>query len=509
MAPFRQKTKFEEIRDIHNHDKIVAKRRKITLWTLLVIAVVVAVYLIGAYFFSNFFFPRTVINGINCSWRSASMSNDLFQKSADDYTLTLYEMDDETEEIVGSDIQMEIQLGEDLQNLIDEQNGFTWVSHLFHPTEITIDSTVLYNEQELASVMDALDCFDEENVTPSEAPQLIGYTDGVGYEVSEPVYGNDVSRATLLLNLHQAVQDISPSIDLVETDCYNQANFASEYERLSKLKDLLNEHVNRTITYEFGSEQEVLNGTQLSEWLVIREEPEEGSDEEARVVTLEELLGDSKGDIDLDRLTFSFDQDRLAEFVYGLAYDHNTKYLYHDLVTHTGETVTVDGGNYGWYLDQAATLEALNGYLDAEEDYTGEAIFEQRAAQFDFPDYGNTYLEVSLSEQHFWYYRDGVLTLDSDFVSGNPSTGHATPTGTYEIAYKARDQVLEGQGYSSPVSYWMPFYAGVGFHDASWRSSFGDSIYLTNGSHGCLNLPPSVAETLYGYIEGGECVLIY
>ncbi len=509
MAPFRQKTKFEEIRDIHNHDKIVAKRRKITLWTLLVIAVIVAAYFVGAYFFSNHFFPRTIINGINCSWKSASMSNDLFQKNADEFTLTLYEKDDATEEIVGSDIDLMTQPDADLQDLIDEQNGFAWFAHLFHPTEITLDNTVVYDEQKLSAAMDALDCFDEENVTPSEAPQLTGYTEGVGYEVSEPVYGNDVNRTTLLSYLHQAVQNQDSSIDLVDTDCYNQANYESEYERLSRLKDILNEHVNRTITYEFGSEQEVLDGTQLSEWVVLREEPEEGSDAEARYVTLEELTQDSEGDIDLDRLTVSFDQDKLAEFVYGLAYDHNTKYLYHDLVTHTGETVPVDGGNYGWYLDQAATLEQLNGFLDAEEDYTGEAVFEQRAAQFDFPDYGNTYLEVSLAEQHFWYYRDGELTLESDFVSGNPNTGHATPTGTYEIAYKARDQVLEGQGYSSPVSYWMPFYAGVGFHDASWRSSFGDSIYLSNGSHGCLNLPASVAETLYGYIEGGECVLIY
>ncbi len=509
MAPFRQKTKFEEIRDIHNHDKIVARRKKIAVRIILVVAVILAVYFVGAYFFSNFFFPRTVVNGINCSWKSASMSNDLFQKSADDYILTLYEKDDATEEIVGSDIDLQIQPGTDLQDLIDEQNGFAWVAHLFRPTEITLENNVVYDEQKLAAAMDALDCFREENVTPSEAPQLTGYTEGVGYEVSEPVYGNDVNRATLLLNLHQAVQNQSASVDFVDADCYNQANFSSEYERLTKLKDLLNEHLNHTITYEFGSEQEVLDGTQLSEWVVIREEPEEGSDEEARVVTLEELTEDSNGEIDLDRLTFSFDQDRLAEFVYGLAYDHNTKYLYHDLVTHTGETVTVDGGNYGWYLDQAATLDQLNGFLDAGEDYTGEAVFTQRAAQFDFPDYGDTYLEVSLSEQHFWYYRDGVLTLESDFVSGNPTTGHATPTGTYEIAYKARDQVLEGQGYSSPVSYWMPFYAGVGFHDASWRSSFGGNIYLTNGSHGCLNLPSSVAETLYGYIEGGECVLIY
>ena len=33
----------------------------------------------------------------------------------------------------------------------------------------------------------------------------------------------------------------------------------------------------------------------------------------------------------------------------------------------------------------------------------------------------------------------------------------------------------------------MPFDGGIGFHDASWRDEFGGDIYLTDGSHGCIN----------------------
>ena len=42
---------------------------------------------------------------------------------------------------------------------------------------------------------------------------------------------------------------------------------------------------------------------------------------------------------------------------------------------------------------------------------------------------------------------------------------------------------------------------GAGLHDASWRSSFGGSIYKTNGSHGCVNMPYSVAKAIYENIE--------
>jgi len=43
----------------------------------------------------------------------------------------------------------------------------------------------------------------------------------------------------------------------------------------------------------------------------------------------------------------------------------------------------------------------------------------------------------------------------------------------------------------------MPFNGGIGLHDADWRSKFGGTIYQTNGSHGCINLPPKVAAQVY------------
>ncbi|MBQ7718263.1 MAG: L,D-transpeptidase, partial [Clostridia bacterium] len=68
---------------------------------------------------------------------------------------------------------------------------------------------------------------------------------------------------------------------------------------------------------------------------------------------------------------------------------------------------------------------------------------------------------------------------------------------------------LKGQGYESPVSYWMPFNGGIGLHDATWRGAFGGSIYRGGGSHGCVNLPFGVAQQLYGVISEGDPVVVY
>lgn len=65
-------------------------------------------------------------------------------------------------------------------------------------------------------------------------------------------------------------------------------------------------------------------------------------------------------------------------------------------------------------------------------------------------------------------------------------------------------------GYASPVNYWVPFTGNVGLHDADgWRSSYGDEIYLTNGSHSCVNLPLSAAKLIYNAVEIGTAVIVY
>ena len=48
-------------------------------------------------------------------------------------------------------------------------------------------------------------------------------------------------------------------------------------------------------------------------------------------------------------------------------------------------------------------------------------------------DYGDSYVEINLTAQHMFLYKDGKLVIDSDFVSGNVSKNNATPTGAYGV----------------------------------------------------------------------------
>ena len=82
--------------------------------------------------------------------------------------------------------------------------------------------------------------------------------------------------------------------------------------------------------------------------------------------------------------------------------------------------------------------------------------------------------------------------------------------GVWAIDAKKHDAVLKGEGYTQPVTYWMPFNGNVGIHDAdTWRSQYGGEIYKTSGSHGCVNTPTANAEKIFNTVEIGTPVIVY
>ena len=144
-----------------------------------------------------------------------------------------------------------------------------------------------------------------------------------------------------------------------------------------------------------------------------------------------------------------------------------------------------------------------------------QAVIDEAKAKADtqeqtvtVPD-GQTYIDISITDQKLVYYENGVPTIITDVVTGNESAHHDTPQGTFQVYNKATNRTLKGPGYSSFVRYWMPFTGNYGLHDASWRGSFGGSIYKTNGSHGCVNMPGNVAEVLFNTISVGTTVIIH
>ena len=209
-----------------------------------------------------------------------------------------------------------------------------------------------------------------------------------------------------------------------------------------------------------------------------------------------------------------FKTKKMQKYIASLAKEYDTLGTTRKFKSASGRKVKVSGGDYGWKMDQTAELKALKKNIRKGEPVEREPKWYRRAKVHKEKDWGNTYAEVDLTNQKMYFIKKGKVVMSSDVVTGRPTPDRVTPHGVYDLTYKTRNATLRGERdengepeYETPVAYWMPFNAGIGFHDATWQSSFGGSRYKTNGSHGCVNMPLSKAKELYSLIPN-ECPII-
>ena len=175
-----------------------------------------------------------------------------------------------------------------------------------------------------------------------------------------------------------------------------------------------------------------------------------------------------------------------------------------------GIELNLPSGAYGWKTDREEEIKALTEAIQNGETVDKEPAYISKGAQKGSNDIGNSYVEIDLTNQHLYLFKDGDIVLETDFVSGNMSKADCvTPPGVFGLTYKTRNAILRGANYETPVNYWMPFNGNVGMHDATWRRAFGGTIYLTSGSHGCINLPLHMAASIYEYVSTGFPVVCY
>ena len=126
---------------------------------------------------------------------------------------------------------------------------------------------------------------------------------------------------------------------------------------------------------------------------------------------------------------------------------------------------------------------------------------------------GETYIDVSLTDQILNYYINGKVSLSTPVITGKP--GSPTPTGTYSIRSYSKDTALYPSDGTGPyyVDYWIGWDRSgnvYGFHDAQWKKGpFGGDTYKTDGSHGCINLPLAAMKELYETTTRGIAVYIH
>lgn len=454
-------------------------KKKALILSGVVISALAVIYLIFSLYFLSHFAFRTTVNHVNVTGKSSAKVEEKLAEEMKEYQLNITTRDGKAEVLLGENIGIEPVFGGEIQELLKKQNGFAWPYYLLKGQELESKAVVRYDETACAKALEEFAFMNQAAWVKSEDAYISDYTKE-GYEIVKETYGTEIHPAALKEAVSDAVSNLTTDLNLEEAGCYVEPAVTYEDEQLNKSLETLNQYVGVSVVYNVGDEKERLDGEIIHTWLSLAEDGSVKIDEEA-----------------------------IAEYVKELAKKYNTAFRKRTLDTSYGQTIQIIGGDYGWKVDNEAEKEMIIKDLKAGEKVERELEYAQTANSHGEHDYGNTYVEINLTAQHLFFYKDGKLLVETDFVSGNLAKNHATPVGAYGLTYKQRDATLRGQDYESDVSYWMPYCGDVGMHDATWRGTFGGSIYKRRGSHGCVNLPASAAKTIFENIEAGYPVLVY
>ena len=459
-----------------------AKRFLIVFSGIVAAFFILAVAITSAYG-KKHFFRGTIINGIDAS----GMTVEELEGRMRQYRIAVKERKADggyiTEQITGDAIGVKVSNTEGLDEVLKGQGFFSGLSGVLGKKENHHEISGLYgyHKEALEQAVSKLRGFSEDFANAPQDAGLSEYDPLAGFQVTPAVEGNQLNKEKTLSVITQAVDELLTEIDLDEQGCYEKPQVYEDDPILTKLSANSRKYAKINITYDFGENKEVIDGNVLCDWLDMNYET---------------------GDVTLDGA-------KVDEYVTGLKKKYDTIFGKRTLHTSYGSDVTVTGGDYGWWMDVPAEQAALKEMIENGESGEREPIYHQKAASHSERDWGSSYVEVNLTAQHVFVYKDGVRVFDTDCVTGNESRGFNTPEGTYSITYKERNAMLVGENYETPVSYWMPFNNNIGLHDAVWRDSFGGDIYKTSGSHGCVNLPYSAAKQIYSYVEKGMPVFCY
>ena len=455
-------------------------------------AVLLVAYIAGAIVFMGRMFPNTTIGDFDVSMKSDAEVAEMLESAVAGYQLDVLG-GGFSYRTTADEIGLSIDTSAILDAVHEDLNPWTWPVLVFQPGHDEGDLLeVSYRQSNYEpEVTDEVNKFNESATPPTNATIL--YDDKKSKFVVEPEKaGTQLNAEAVLATMSTAIDKLEPKARLSEDELVQPTVFSDD-EKLIEAAELASGMVSADLTLVMdGKPVADVNGETLSSFITID-----------------------------DNLQVIFREDEMNAWVSDLADGFNTIGTERSYTRADGKEITVPaGGSYGWEID---TEELMNAVLEGIKSGAAAKIEVpciDTAAVYNGPggrDWGNRYIDVDLSEQHVRFYGDdGSLIWETDCISGSPDGTHNTVPGTWYVNSKESPSKLIGYEngkkiYETSVTYWMPFEGnGIGFHDATWQPSFGGSMYANGyGSHGCVNLSYSAAESLYGIVEVGDPVVVH
>ncbi|GAK47345.1 hypothetical protein LOSG293_050150 [Secundilactobacillus oryzae JCM 18671] len=368
-----------------------------------------------------------------------------------------------------------------LKAAIKNQNPWSWPFKLktveATSDNITVDSIT---ESSLNRLTNTILTETKQNRVATRNANLV-YKDGQ-FTIKKEFQGNQISRHRLSQAIITALHSGNTTINLQNT--YVKPTVTSKSAKLTSAKSQASELASLSVVYHLAGHKIIVSKNQLASWLTYQ----------GGKVTV--------------------DQTKVKAYLSTLNAKYATINKTRTFKSTKRGTVKVKAGIYGWSIQTTSEAKTLAGLIVKGKDIDRTPTIQGSGYGKNGTDIGKTYVEVDKKNQHMWVYRNGKVVVSTDVVTGKPTKG-TTPSGVYYVWSKQRNATLrglndDGSKYASKVSYWMPVdNTGVGIHDSSWQPKYGGTWYLTHGSHGCVNTPPSVMSKVYKVVSVGTPVIIF
>lgn len=359
-----------------------------------------------------------------------------------------------------------------------------WIDNLFSDKDNHLAPEITYDAEKLEQALQNLPIVKQEEKR-EKTVEIVWTEDGY-------ILQNGMESVLNTEKLFQAVQqgltEEKSEIHLEEAGCYEDLPLTGEMKSVLLMWEKVQTFQQCFVTYDFEGKLVPVTLGDSSLFIL--------TDEIGNFVT------DETGSLMVD-------EEAVAEYVSGLAMQYDTYGKTREFTATCGAVVQIEGGTYGSQMNQTKETEYLTRAFLNRINEIHVPEYKREAKVKGEEDIGNTYIEVDLTDQKLYYYENGELMLETDVVTGNMKQGHDTPAGVNFVYAKQKNRTLRGADYESFVRFWMPVVGNIGIHDASWRSSFGGDIYLTRGSHGCINTPYAKMKELFEMVEIGTPVVMF
>lgn len=426
------------------------------------------------YFAGTHFLWNTIIDDVDCTFLTLESAIEKINEERGKGTLTFSFINGETYE--ASATQLGIRADEaQIVRIFNQQHKNPKESRNFN-----LKGFILSDIDLLKSFFEQIPELQDENIIEPQDAYIVW--DETQFYIQEEVIGNVINFEEAMNLAQETIWNGEKQIDFSPITYVTPEVLAKDLETE---RDELNAILNTSISFELSNGDFVtLDSNIIKMWVY--------QDENGK---------------------FAFDIDNgVHDFVEELANQVNkANSIMHFRATDCEELATVN-------VPQAVraqldiveqTLEILE-LLGNSEPIIKKPIYTRTLIS----DMLTSYIEIDLSRQHIWFYLNGELLLDTPCVTGCVRNKNETPPGVFFLLNKNRGVYLEGYNndgskYSSYVEYWMRFNQGIGMHDATWRSKFGGQIYVSGGSHGCVNMPKNAAAKTYEHIDETMPIIVY